>query len=487
MIWKWNKQHSTSRWSPSQHLISLNKRDHLTLGDAFENILILGAVGSGKTSGSGFAICKAMLELGLGGMFLTVKRGDAERIRRLCSLTGRSSDLIVIDDMHEWQFNFFQNQLELVGRNGGGIENLVATLDAIMKVAGRATGKQPGHGTEEFFEHGIRKHGRAIITLIVHATGSISVEHILEIMREIPRSQAQAESPDWRNNSTIVHLLAIARNKASNQSTLHDLDQVEQYFFRDFVNTAEKTRSSFEAGLYGILDLLTRGSLYWTFGRGTNVSPMLCGEGKILVIDWPITTHGAVGLIAQTMFKLGFQLFVQQRSGVDCRPMFLVADEFQALVTESDYQHAAISRESRVVNLWMTQTIASLHAALGSSDAGRAACDALLGLANYKIFHANGDPITNNWAAELIGRRFLRTRSLSVHHQPYQLLQLIREEPAVTMSSNESVEYAVLPHVFTSLMRGGSHLKTEALVFGSGRRWKSTNETYLKVVFNQGF
>lgn len=264
---------------------------------------------------------------------------------------------------------------------------------------------------------------------------------------------------------------------------------MESYFLLEFPAVAEKTRSVFEAGLYGILDLLARGTLYWMFARATNVTPADCFDGKILVIDLPVTTHGAIGLIAQTLFKLAFQQTVQQRGSEQQRPLFLISDEFQELITVYDFRFASLSRECRVVNLWLTQSIASLYTVLGGDEAGKAACDAILGLANYKLFHANACPITAQWAADLIGRRRMRLRSSSVNHAPYQMLQLIREEPGFTTSLSEAFEYPVLPHVFsTGLRKGGPpHMETDAILFGGGRRWFASNESYLKVTLQQGF
>ena len=57
-------------WSPSQPLIRWSRDDALTLRDACEGVLILGASGSGKTSGSGREIAEACLRAGFGALVL---------------------------------------------------------------------------------------------------------------------------------------------------------------------------------------------------------------------------------------------------------------------------------------------------------------------------------------------------------------------------------------------------------------------------------
>ena len=69
-------------WDRETPLLTFGKHDVITLGDAYENIAVLGGVGSGKTSGSSFQISTAMLSMGLGGIVLTAKQGEASRWRR---------------------------------------------------------------------------------------------------------------------------------------------------------------------------------------------------------------------------------------------------------------------------------------------------------------------------------------------------------------------------------------------------------------------
>ncbi len=486
-LWKKRTREANRARSRSDILLTLGKRDTVTLGDAFENTLILGSPGSGKTSGSGNAYCNSLVRLGLGGLVLTAKPSDADRWRRICELYGRSDDLIVISDTGDDQFNFMDYQLKLFGGSGKGIDSVVAMLEAATNVASRATGMKPAHGTEQFFENGIRRNCRASAALSVYSTGSVSVSDMLEIMKEMPRVPAQAQNQTWRDNNLINHLLIMARERSKDPLSIHDINQLESYYFSEFPSIAERTRSIFEAGVYGMLDPLSRGALYWIFGRGTNVTPEDCERGKIVVLNTPSSTHGPIGAISQTLFKIAFQKCIQQRTGDSNLPVFLFCDEFQSSITESDYQHAAISRESRCVNVFMTQSIASLYAVLGADESGKAAVDALLGLANYKIFHANADPITNTWAAEAIGRRRMRLRGNTVNHAPYRMMEIFRQESGFSTSTSEAFEFPVMPHVFHSLLRGGPpRMQTEAIVFGSGRIWNGSGETYLKVLFNQG-
>jgi hypothetical protein len=149
---------------------------------------------------------------------------------------------------------------------------------------------------------------------------------------------------------------------------------------------------------------------------------------------------------------------------------------------------AATARQSRCANIWLTQNISNLYVALGGHDAGQAAADSLLGLCQTKIFHSNSDPVTNQWAANLLGRRKQRFMSISVNHPPVDPLPLFYQSPQFSTGLSEAFEHAVQPHEFARIPKGGpaNGMQAGAIVFQGGRVW-SSGETYLFTSVKQGF
>ena len=374
-------------------------------------------------------------------------------------------------------------------RSGGITENLVNLLDETVELSERISGKRPGAGQESFWKHGIQRHARNTLDLLVLAVGKVCVEHILELMRDAPRSLEQAQDSGWQSDSVICMLLQLAREKQkADPQNLYDLGQVEQYFLKEFPSIAEKTRSVFEAGLLGVLDLFARGKLHWLFGRDTNISPAACFDGKVIVVDLPVKSHMAIGMLAAAIWKRCFQQTLEQRKPGQDRPCFLVVDEFQNFISSEDMRFSATARSSKCVNLWLTQSIANLYTTLGGDEGGKAAVDAVLGLVNLKIFHSNACPESNQWASDLIGVRKSKAKSVSVNHAPERMLNLFEPDAGITSGFNDTFEPAILPHQFTSLLKGGPpHMISEAIVFAGGRKWQATGETFLKVSFDQGF
>src|SRR5436190_4949149 len=124
-------------------LLWLSKKDPWTIRNAFEGTAVLGATGSGKTSGSGQALAKAFLSAGFGGLVLCAKPDEAELWRRYCRQTNRSDSLIIFGPQQPYRFNFLNNEFTRPGAGAGLTENLVRLFTTIMQVAER----QRGHNT----------------------------------------------------------------------------------------------------------------------------------------------------------------------------------------------------------------------------------------------------------------------------------------------------------------------------------------------------
>ena len=123
-------------------------------------------------------------------------------------------------------------------------------------------------------------------------------------------------------------------------------------------------------------------------------------RGTILVIDLPVKEFGEVGLFSQVLWKIAFQRAMERRSLKGSpRPVFLWADEAQYFVTSpNDMQFQTTCRSAGVATVFLSQNVSNFYAALGNGERGKAEADSIFANLNTKIFHANGDPVTNEWA-----------------------------------------------------------------------------------------
>src|SRR4051794_32221301 len=76
-------------------LLTFSKTDAWTINDATQGVSIMGATGSGKTSGSGAAVAKAFLHAGFGGLVMCAKPEERRLWEQYARETGRLQSLVV--------------------------------------------------------------------------------------------------------------------------------------------------------------------------------------------------------------------------------------------------------------------------------------------------------------------------------------------------------------------------------------------------------
>jgi hypothetical protein len=145
------------------------------------------------------------------------------------------------------------------------------------------------------------------------------------------------------------------------------------------------------------------------------------------------------------------------------RPVFLWADEAHNFVSEFDSEFQTVARSAGGCTVNLTQNRESYKRVLGNDDA----VDSLLGNLQAKFFCQNsGD--TNEWAAKLLGERYIDITSTNVGRSGTE-----GQSSSSGISRSEQRRYFVEPSRFTTLKGGGVHhgFQVEAIVYNGGHRF----------------
>jgi hypothetical protein len=471
-------------------LMWYSKHDAFTLRDSLEGALILGATGSGKSSGSGKALALAYLEAGFGGLVLTAKSDERKIWENYCRLAGRRRDLYVFSPANPLRFNFLDYELQRKGKGAGLTDNILHLLSEVLQIAERQSG-QGGREDEGYWRRSNRQLIRNVIDLLIIATSKLSVPEMYQVVISAPKSVDQARSADWQDRSFCYRCLNDATTAHKTQLQQHDLEIVTDYFMEEFPALSERTRSVVVSTFTSMIDVLNRGILSELFCGQTNFTPEAIENGAILVIDLPVKEYAEVGVFAQVLWKSAFQRSIERRNlQQNDRPVFLWADEAQYVTTDYDMQFQTTCRASRVATVYLTQNISNFYATLGGGEQGRSAANSLFGNLNTKIFHANGDPVTNEWASTLIGRsrQFLTNATSSYDPDDgFSNCWDWSSTPRTSAGVSEHIDFEVPPREFTILRRGGraNRRRVDAIAFQGGRRFRSNGRTWLPVIFEQ--
>jgi len=383
-------------------LLKLSQSDSFTLRDAVQGVLILGGIGSGKTSGSGKALAAAYLRAGMGGLVLCAKPEEADLWRRACVAAGRASSLIEWDGANH-RFNFLA--YELAKQGADGLNSVVECLMRVLEIA-RAASPAPGRTSEAFWEDTTRQILRNAIPVLFAATCTIRIADLLRFVRSAPSSPAMMDTA-WQRDSFFYasYLKAAGR--------LDDVigERTVSYWRNDFATLDAKTRGNILISLTTALDRFNHGWLHQAFCTDTTIVPELCFHGAVIVLNMPALTRNEDGIIAQQLFKYLWQRAVLSRNGLEPaqqeRPVFLWADEAQYFLNSQDAEFLSTCRGSRACTVFLSQSLPTFYAKIGGENA-HDRVHHLLGNFATRIWHNNACAETNEWAARTLGRTMQR-------------------------------------------------------------------------------
>lgn len=486
------------------------------LEDAVRGTQIFGGIGSAKTSGSGRAIALSLLKSGYGGIVCCGKVDEKENWEEYAREAGRHHDLVPFEVGKDRFFNFLNYELERNRSEGGGYaDNIVALFLSIIQMGGRINGGEGLGGREPFWLLATERLLKAAIDLlrlaklgketIGRSSGDafeLTVANLAKVLRDMPLGEGHhrkffklspprsfdehAALQEWADRSFTIYCLtwanayinslgevAVGEHSAlAIESEQRVFESVSSYFLNEFPNLAEKTRSSILEHFFAFASPFRSGLLadYFAVGTSPEVLPERTFEGKIILLNFPVKKYLQLGVYAQCIYRKVWQQAVERRQAdADTLPVFMWLDEAQYFVSNDDMLFQTTARGSKACTVLITQNISNYYAVMGG-EGSRAVVDSLLGNLATKIFHNNNDAVTNEWAAETIGKSYRGN---------------VTAGDSGT-SIGQEYQYQFLPKDFTTLLCGGklNEGRVEAVVTVAGRKW-GNKRNFMKVAFQQ--
>ncbi len=472
-----------------------------TVEDATKGTQVFGATGSGKSSGSGQAIAHAFLKKGFGGLVLCAKPDERNVWENYARATGRYDDLVIFSPQSSYHFDPIRYENE---RSQGG-DQTINLVDLVMNLhlIGQNYSTSGGGENEQFWQNALKRCVSRMIDLLQLAGRPITALNLREIListlseeeasahrrivrtinddtvQDQVRQDASAELNDMLERSYCLQCLYEARDRVSPE-TEEQFSFVYNYFFREYARISDKTKSIIEETFLGLIEPFMGGILKSHFsGRlSDELKPEVTYlQGKIIILDFDIKNHMLAGVMAQGIYKYIWQRAMERRDldgETNARPVFLWVDESQYFcLPEQDALFQTTARSSRVCTVYLTQNINNYYFVFGGNNP-EARAKSLLGNLGTRIFHANSDFDTNTWAAETIGKGYLKQTSLS------------HAKTGASSSISNVYGYVVEPSEFTTLRTGGDRNKgkVDAYIVVNGEMLEQ-GKNYCKHMFSQ--
>lgn len=445
-------------------LVEWGKHSCFRIADALTGVSVLGATGSGKTSGPAKSLAYAYLAAGFGGLVLCAKAEERRMWEKWVAAAGRSNDLIIVNVSGRHRFNFLDWEASRAGDGGGLTINIVALLDEIGGAIAGATGQNE---SDRFWRDALHHLNTNLVDLPLFAGLPVSLPLMRSIATTAPQSMDEANDPKWQQASTCAAILREADEKTreADDDTRADFEECRNYWQMEYPALSEKTRSIITLSFSMLARPFVTRPLRKLFATDTTLTPEDTFNGKIIVIDLPVQEFRLAGRVANLAWKYCFQVAVLRRTppttpGSYLRPVFLWADESQNFVTFRDAEYQAVARSAGGCTVYLTQNRESYRRVLGNNDA----VDSLLGNLQAMFFCQNAGE-TNEWAAKLLGQHWLEVTSTNVGTRVEKENQV---NAGVTRAQQR--RFFIEPATFTTLKRGGERngFLVEAVVYNGG-------------------
>jgi len=474
-------------WPDDKGLVAFgdaqNTANHWTIGDACQGTIILGATGSGKTSGSGRLLADEFVAAGFGGLVLTTKQGEADDWLKLLMRRDRGRDISIIRPDGALRLNILQYESSHPGESAAFTESFIAFFKNLVSAVSNG---QPQSIGATFWRQTGDQLLRNLVGCFLMAGETLTLDGLCEFVANAPLHPDAAKDGYWQTLPHFGAILGKAKAAATGPDGIAAFRGIERYWLGSFPKLVPETRSCITIAFEAMVDALLDRNIYNLISAETTLTPESIFNGRIVIVDLPINEYHEAGLLVQAAWKYLFQRAVLRRTdkkwGPRCRPVFLWEDEAQNFLIDFDAEFQRVAREYRVAHVMLTQNINNLFDRYGGDGHAHSKINSLIGTLNTRIFHANGDLATNKWASESIGTADQTKVDTSATPPTYhginpfkRALFKMMNPPVITVGRKTVREPLVHPHDFNNLRTGGkrNNFIIDAIITQVGRNFES--------------
>lgn len=349
---------------------------NLTYDGLYQNVLITGSIGSGKTSSGISNIVDGLLKNNTYGLIIDVKGNYIDTVRKIAKKHKKEENIILISMENDFKYNPL-NKPEL-----SSIE-LANYMIKVLKVLSKGNGN-----SDPFWLDKSESYIRDFITLIrIYNNGFVNFMEMHKLVT---------------SNTYIEEKLQTVKEKILN----NNFDDEKLFEINSAINNIKNEYMKLDERVIGIIKSeITR--LTNIFVADYNVYNKFCTEcdelnfldSKIVVLSMNIGKNRFLSKVISTYLKLDFQQQILSRKNIDF-PVFFICDEFQEIVNSEDSNFFSISREYKVINVISAQSYTSIINSLQDENSARVIIQNLVN----KIWFRNDDMFTVKEIINQIGK-----------------------------------------------------------------------------------
>lgn len=360
----------------------------LGLEDACQNILVLGGIGSGKTTRIVQPMLDQLLAQNAGGLIVDVK-GDFGRAA--AELAGRHGKQLTVIGVGQTPLNLLK-----------GLTPEMAS--SFLKSAFFLSGSH----SDPFWVDSATELCKSGLGVLSFVPGQYSLSALHDFLWDSEaRERAVADALRYAVTDRDQRLLKVYRN----------------YYDVIFGGYDPKVQQSILATVAQVLSPFQHPDLtdYFCTDRPDAANMEDALTGTVFLIDLPLATWGMGAKTVYTLIKLRLFNVLQSRQARpeldQTTPVFFVADEYQNLISAnksglSDLNFWDKSRSAKCIGIISAQSVSAFRAAIGDT----VLADTVLANFRQKFVFRSEDEATLRYCNELAGRAEVERQSVSTGH-----------------------------------------------------------------------
>ena len=408
--------------------IKNNEKIYVSESGLYQNFLITGTIGSGKTSSAMYPFTKQLIKYNflnqdkkIGMLILDVKGNYYNQVKKYTEKYNLEKDLIVI----ELKSKVTYNPLDKPNLKPTILANRLRTILELFSE----------NNSESYW---LDKAEQVLIEAIklcrIYNDGYVT---FLEIHNLITIQDYYKEKLEK------IKQLFISNKLNNNQ--IYELNMALNFFQKEFQNLDQRTLSILKSEITRITN---------TFVSDYDVKKTFCPEkeeltflgfeevikeGKIVVLNMNIAEYKNLSKIIAAYLKLDFQTEIMRSlSTKNERITAFICDEYAEYVTKTDADFFSLSREAKCINIVSTQSYSSLKNTLKDETAVKVICQNLIN----KIWFRTDDIFTIEEAQKQLGKEEKEKTSKNISENAkqtkynYLTKSLINKESSISESLN---------------------------------------------------
>lgn len=441
---------------------TFNDRE-ITLCEAglYQNVLITGSIGSGKTSSAITNILDGLIKEGICGLIIDVKGNYYKTIQKVVS---------------KYQC---EDKIKLISMNSNELYNPIDKKDITPYELSSRIRKAlelispSSKNSDSFWLDKVQEYVRCFITIMRSYREFVSFDEIYKL------------TIDESYLNEIISKIKddILRGRYSDE-TLFEIGNAIKIILNEYLKLDDRTKGIIKSEITRITSpFIASIDVNKKFCSKT-LENMFC-DGKITILSMNIGENRALAKVIATYLKLDFQSMVLSK--IRDRPMFFICDEYQEFANKDDANFFSLSREYKCINVVSMQSYSSLQNTLQDENATRVIIQNLVN----KVWFRNDDTYTISEIIKYLGKENRKYKTLSVaeggQNTKYSFLSSkfknIKSSLTESYSISEKDEYILNEEYFSRklntfeaamLLSDGE--KIEFLKKVNLKRWEEENE-----------